>query len=313
MEKTTKIRLRRPAILSMPEQDAEKLIAAGSGDAALVYIYILKNGGELELSRAAFDLRRTEKDLRAALARLEEMGILCAETPAQKPLPAQELPEVRAEDVARRTAESPDFKALVEETQKLYGRLLSTSELKTLFNLYDYLALPPEVILLLINHCAEETARRYGPGKKPSFRALEKEAYSWVNREIITYERAEEWLTLLHKRSSQVGEALSALGIRDRSPTDSERRYINAWLDLGFDTEALAEAYDRTVTNTGGLKWRYMDGILHSWDAKGLHTLEEIQNGDKKPARTASGQSAAGPDRQAIEQMKKLREKVRNS
>ena len=128
MEKTTKIRLRRPAVLSVPEQDAEKLIAAGSGDAALVYIYILKNGGELELSRAAFVLRRTEKDLRAAVARLEEMGILLPETPAQKPLPAQELPEVRAEDVARRTAESPDFKALVEEAQKLYGRLLSTSE-----------------------------------------------------------------------------------------------------------------------------------------------------------------------------------------
>ena len=75
MDQATKIRFRRPAVLSMPETDAEKLIAAGSGDAALLYIYILRHNGELDLARAAFDLRRTEKDLRAALARLEEMGM----------------------------------------------------------------------------------------------------------------------------------------------------------------------------------------------------------------------------------------------
>lgn len=313
MDQATKIRFRRPAVLSMPETDAEKLIAAGSGDAALLYIYILRHNGELDLARAAFDLRRTEKDLRAALARLEEMGILDRGAAEKKLPPAEELPEVSAEEIARRSRDNPAFKALVEETQNVFGRLLSTAELKTLFSLYDYLALPPEVIMLLIHHCAEEAVRRCGPGKKPSFRTLEKEAYAWVNREIITYEQAEQWLSRLQARRAQVGEVLSAFGIRDREPSSTEKNYINAWLDLGFEPAALAEAYDRTVTNTGGLKWRYMDGILRSWDQKGLHSLEAIRSGDKKPAKSAGGPTAPAPDRQAIEQMKKLREKIRNS
>ncbi len=316
MDNTTKIRLRRPALLSMPEQDAERLIAAGSGDAALLYIYILKNGGELSPARAAFDLKRSEREIGRAIERLADMGLLASDTaPAAEPrmLPAEELPEVKAEDIVRRTADSPDFKALVEETQRVYGRLLSTSELKTLFSLYDYLALPAEVIMLLLNHCAEETARRYGPGKKPSFRTLEKEAYSWVNREIITYDRAEQWLAELRRRHGQVNEVLSAIGIRGRDASPGEKKYIGGWLDMGFTPEAIAEAADRTITNTGDLKWRYMDGIIRSWDGKGLHSLEQIQNQDKKPAKTAPTGGVTGPDREALEQMKKLREKMRNS
>lgn len=312
MENARKIRLRTPELLSLPRQDAEKLIAAGSGDGALLYIYILNSGGELDTARAAFDLRRTEKDILAALARLEEMGILEAREPEKKLLPPQELPEVRAEDIVRRTKDAPEFQDLVKEVENFFGRLLSTSDLKTLFSLYDYLALPPEVIMLLINHCGEETARRYGPGKKPSFRSLEKEAYAWVNREIITYERAEEWLVTLQNRREQVKEVLTALGIRGREPSATERSYINSWLDMGFGPEALAEAYDRTVTNTGDLKWRYMDGIVRSWDQKGLHSPEQIRDGDKKPARSTPVAGASAPDRQAIEQMKKLREKMRN-
>lgn len=311
MEQHKKIKLSRPAVLCLPEQDVEKLLSAASGDAALLYLYLLKNGGAYDSARAAFDLRRTEKDLAAALKRLEDMGVLETGSAPAKLAPAPELPEVTAADMVRRTKDSPEFKALVEETQNLYGRLLSTSELKTLFNFYDYLALPPEVILLMIHHCAEESARRYGPGKKPSFRSLETEAYAWVNREIVTYDRAEEWLSSQQKRRSLLGEVLRVFGIRDRQPTESERRYINAWLDMGFTPEALAEAYDRTVTNTGGLKWRYMDGIVRSWDQKGLHRLEDIQAGDKKPARAAAS-GAEAPDRQAMEQMKKLREKIRN-
>lgn len=313
MDNARKIRLCAPAVLSLPRQDAEKLLAAGSGEAALLYIYILKTGGEPDRARAAAELGWTEAELNAALAQLAAMGIVEAPEPEKKLLPAQEAPEVSAEDIVRRTRDSAEWGDLLKEVQNFFGRILSTSELKTLFNIYDYWALPPEVIVLLINHCGEETARRYGPGKKPSFRTLENWAQKWVNQEIITYERAEQWLAREERRRTEIGQTLSALGIRDRAPTDTERRYIRTWLDMGFTPEALAEAYDRTVTNTGGLKWRYMDGIVRSWDQKGLHTPEQIRDGDKKPARSAPAAAASAPDRQAVEQMKKLREKMRNS
>jgi hypothetical protein len=49
--------------------------------------------------------------------------------------------------------------------------------MKLLFGMYDYLALPPEVILELLNFCVDRSREKYGPGRLPSMRAVEKEAY----------------------------------------------------------------------------------------------------------------------------------------
>ena len=53
-------------------------------------------------------------------------------------------------------------------------------------------------------------------------------------------------------------------------------------------------AYDRTVTQTGALKWPYMNKIIQSWHSKGLHTPEEIREKDTLPSRK---QPAAQPSR----------------
>ena len=66
-------------------------------------------------------------------------------------------------------------------------------------------------------------------------------------------------------------------------------------VDLGFETDAILMAYDRTVTQTGGLKWPYMNKIIHNWHDKGLHTPEEIQAGDCLPSRRKGNQTAGEP------------------
>ena len=81
------------------------------------------------------------------------------------------------------------------------------------------------------------------------------------------------------------------LQIRGRTLTPGEEKYARAWLDMGFDEGALKLAYERTCLNTGGLSWAYMNKILTRWQAAGLFTVEQIQNGDKKPVpKGASGQ-----------------------
>ena len=61
---------------------------------------------------------------------------------------------------------------------------------------------------------------------------------------------------------------------------------------MGFQEDALAMAYERTCLNTGGLSWAYMNKILLRWHENGLHTAEQVRNGDRKPAvpRGASGE-----------------------
>ena len=60
----------------------------------------------------------------------------------------------------------------------------------------------------------------------------------------------------------------------------------------GFADEVIGMAYERTCLNTGGLSWAYMNKILQRWHETGLHTVEEINRGDKKPTvpKGASGQ-----------------------
>ena len=59
---------------------------------------------------------------------------------------------------------------------------------------------------------------------------------------------------------------------------------MNEWQEMGFQPEAVALAYDKTVMNCREFKWPYCNGILKKWHAAGLHTAEEIEAGDRKAA-----------------------------
>ena len=307
-----KLKLNRPALLAIPLRDAERLLEAMDGDCALLYLYLVKTGGALDTARAAAELRLSVRAVEGVARRLERMGLLAQGT---EPAPAleRELPECRAEDVVRRSRTDPAFQALVEEAQATLGRVLSSSDLKALFSIYDDLALPADVIMLLIHHCKEVNDARYGAERHLGFAVIKKTAVEWFDRELVTAELAEAYLAREAQRKSLAAEALRAIGIRGREPTATERKYVMSWLELGFGPAELAEAADRTVTHTGSLKWAYMNTIVRSWHSKDLHTLEEIERGDKKPGQAGRETVASSaPDAGELERMKKLRDKLRS-
>ena len=274
---------------------ADRLIAAHDGDVALLYIYLARTGSR-DLERAAHDLCRTMREITAADEKLRRMELSAAPPEPQSP-PEQAgdaRPEYRAEDIARRSREDGNFSVILAEAAKVIGHQLSSSDMKILFGIYDYLALPPEVILELLNFCAETCTERYGTGRRPSARSIEKEAYFWVNREILTLEQAEEYIRLSRERRGGVGRIKEAVGIRGRDLSAGEEKYILSWLDMGFGEEAVAIAYDRTVTSTGSLKWPYMNTILKNWHEKGLHSAQEIEEKDTRRPRAASAKSGGG-------------------
>ena len=282
---------------------ADRLISAHDGDLALLYIFMQRTGSR-DLERAAVELCRTMREIEAAYEKLMRMGLVeegqscsVAERAANPPKlqPADELPEYRTEDIIRRSNEDGAFSAVLSEAQNVLGHKLSTPDMKKLFGIYDYLALPPEVIMELLHYCMSNSLGENGLGRLPSMRYIEKEAYAWANREILSLEQAEEYISRTKQRREESAKVAEALGIRGRQLSPTEKKYIGAWLDMGFGLEAILLAFDRTVTNTGGLKWSYMNKILSNWKEKGLYDVAAIEEKDSRrsPAAVRAGQEQA--------------------
>lgn len=285
---------------------ADKLISAHDGDVALLYIYMARRGGH-DLDAAARDLCRTMSEISAAAEKLQRMGLMPdgaapakAAAKEEKLPPPDEIPQYRSEDIVRRCKENGEFAVVVAEAQTALTHTLSSVEMKTLFGIYDYLALPPEVIMMLINYCVARCREQSTPDhpRRPSMRNIEKEAYNWVHQEILTLDQAEEYIRRQRERRDALGRAKAAVGVHGRELTPTETKYLSAWLDMGFEEDALAIGYDRTVTNTGALKWSYMNKIMQSWHEKGLHSAEEIESGDprRRPQQSAAQGKAIDMD-----------------
>ncbi len=274
--------------ITLPQQDVRKLLGAANADAALLYLYIAAGN---DPGKAGEDLRLPDSRLNCAGAILRQLGLWPEVLPTK--ILAGERPNYSENDVLDAMERDMDFRSLYGEVQRLLGRNLNTEELKILLGFVRYLGLPGDVISLLVCYC-KERARKRGSLRNPSLRTIEKEAYQWAERGIDTLEAASAYIQTQNQRESQMTSLMSLLQIRGRNLTAAEERYAGAWLTMGFDADAIREAYERTCLNTGGLNWAYMNKILIRWQQAGFHTLEQVRAGDQKNLpKGASGQLGA--------------------
>lgn len=272
------------ADVTIKKNEMVKLLSAANPDAALLYLY-LRSGNAPAGAEAALQMSTTR--LSCAGAMLRQLGLW---NPEEKKVISGERPNYTERDVVLAMDQDMDFKSLYNEIQRLLGRNLNTEELKIILGFVRYLGLSPDVVCVLICYC-KERARQKGSLRNPSLRTIEKEAYAWAEQGIDTMEEAAAFIQNQNIRASQMGRLLNILQIRGRTLTPGEEKLAKSWLEMGFDEDVLAEAYQRTCLNTGGFAWRYMNTILTRWHESGLHTLEQVKAGDsKKPMpKGASG------------------------
>jgi DnaD/phage-associated family protein len=266
------------SIVAMTDQAADRLLRLDNGDAALLYIHLLRRGN-------LDSLTWPQPRLDAALSALKTVG-MAPELAPRADIPAHdtEPPEYHMEDIAAVLADpSNGFSPLCDAVENLLGKKLNTPEVKTLYTLYDHLSLPMEVLLTLVTWCCDEMERKYGPGRKPHMPAIRKEGFAWARRGIDTLEKADAHIQRMTSLRSRENEVLRLLDISPRPLVEREKTYIAAWDDMGFDDEALRMAYERTVLKKQSMDWGYMNGILRRWHEKGLHTAAAIQTGDHDP------------------------------
>ncbi len=307
-------------VIALSAQTADTLLRSGSGDGALLYLWLLRHGGDTPLDKARHAFGWDGVRLEAAQAVLTGLGLAKAAQPAPPPRPEpQSPPEYTAADLTREldNAASP-FPGLVAEVQRRLGKILSTSDLRSLYTLYDYLGLPAEVICLLVSWCVEEFCRKYGEGRLPRMSQIQKEGFIWSRQGVDTTEAAEQHLQRLALLRGREGEILRLLDQKPRPLVKQEQQWVAAWTDMGFGDDALRLAYEKTILKKQSMDWKYMNGILCGWHKKNLHTLAEIEAGDRPSRRPTGappapgGAGAPGEAGQRVrEDMERMREYMR--
>ena len=248
------------SILSLHRSAVEKLLKAGNGDAALLYLCLTagQNSGALPWG---------PDQVEAAQNTLLRLGLISSDTPVQPPRP-EKLEDDRP----------PDY------TTQVLGKVLSPADLKILYTLFDFLALPPEVILTLTGWCVEQ-AKQKGPGRKPTLTQIRREAYKWQKAGIDTLEAADAHLHRLSRRNRRGTEILQLLFGESRAPVEKEAEFLDAWIQMGCSDELLLLARDRTIFQLQEFKWTYMNGILTRWYKEGLTTVEAVEASERKNRR----------------------------
>ena len=287
-------------ILSMTAQSARRLVETGDGDCALLYLALLQGGSDPD--RAAGQLGWDTPRLSAAFSRLTSLGLAQGSCPSPASAPAQPAlvddrpPEYTRGDIAHALEREMSFHGLYLEMERLLGRVFSDADLKSLYSIYDYLALPVEVIFMLGGYVVRSSRRQKGEAAPPPrMSEVKKEAFRWKRLGITTVERAEEFLRRQESIDQREWGVLSAVGVTQKRPAiDREREYINRWVGWGFSDEMIHLAYERTIFRKGQMNWPYVNKILESWHKSGFTTPQQVEQerGGKPKTQAAATQGA---------------------
>lgn len=259
--------------VALTTEELRKLLSCGCPDAVSLYLY---RKSEQPLETALDALHFTVPQMVGATDCLRQLGLW--ET-AQRPQLQPEKPSYTEEDVRRAISDKKsEFSMMIGEAQRRLGRTLSTEELKTLLSFVDYLRLPAEVVAILLSYCVERCRRR--GVRAPSMRAIEKEAYHWVDESIDNVETACFYIQQQLEIHTRVMEIRMMMQLDQRRLTATEEQHLLSWVSMGFSNEVILLAYERTCVNTGALRWNYMNSILKSWHEQNLHTKAEVLEGD---------------------------------
>ena len=202
---------------------------------------------------------------------------------------ADEIPNYTSTQLAELMEARDGVRVLVDEAQRIMGKIFNMSEVNILVGMLDYLGMSEESVLLLLAHCARI--------EKKGLRAIEKYAIRLVDQGISTPEALEEEFHAVEALRSFEGQIRTMFGMKARSLTAKEEKILRAWLSWGFNLDGVRMAYEITVNSINEASLPYANSILKAWHEDGLHTLGEIQaklDEDKAKKEGENGGSVLG-------------------
>lgn len=285
-------------VFVVPNCVVDEHIKKAGGQQVKVLLFLLRHNSEsLDARAVAKGTGMDVGDVKDAMSYWKEVGLIYedGETPpevmaAEKTAPTfKALPDVAPtyEQVAARTLEDSNLRALFNEVQLKLGRTIGYGEQSQLLMMLDYYGLPVEVILTLIEYCVSR--------EKSKFSYISKVAKDWGEREINTLEKADAYLRELKSDESLWKKFVSNFTIDAPNYTVKRFEFLKHWhVDNKQSMELILYAYEIMVERIDKVSFAYMNSILESWKADGIKKPQDAMAAAAKRTYNLAGTNTAG-------------------
>ena len=270
----------------------EKYMPKARGEFIKVYLLMLKynNSGEMGANSTilASSLNLLESDILNALNYWHDEGVL-------RLIPIDKMGNYNVEfidlveDSKSKNKEinllealnKTSTKDMLNDIERLLGRPLSPKEMTTYLSWQDEFNFSSELILILLEYCVSRG--------KSDYRYIEKVAIAWHDMNITTIDDAQNYIKKTEDKWVKIRHILNYLGIKNPELMKPQEEMLEKWIiDYAFPLEVIEKACNICFQRLNRSDFKYIDGILSSWNKSKLKTLDDIE---KKEASYKNNQS----------------------
>ncbi len=284
-------------VFVVPNCVVDEHIKKAGGQQVKVLLFLLRHNGEsLDARAVSKGTGMDVSDVKDAMSYWKEAGLVYEDGEVPPEVKAAEakapsfkaLPDVAPtyDQVAARTLEDSNLRALFNEVQLKLGRTIGYGEQSQLLMMLDYYGLPVEVILTLIEYCVSR--------EKSSFSYITKVAKDWGEREINTLERADAYLRELKSDERLWKKFVSNFTVDAPNYTEKRFALLKRWhVDNKQSLELILYAYEIMIERIDKVSFNYMNSILESWKADGIKKPQDAMNAATKRRDNLSSEKKA--------------------
>ncbi len=108
---------------------------------------------------------------------------------------------------------------------------------------------------------------------------------NWYDNGLTNIEAVTEYYKTRDEKYYRYEKVMASLGLQNRLITQGEMLVIDKWFDqYKFSLEMVLKGCESSA-NVANPTVKYIDGVLKSWNKKGIETMEEIEEKDKPKER----------------------------
>lgn len=189
-----------------------------------------------------------------------------------------ELPSYSTSELNSILQGHSDSVIMIEECQKVFGKIFNPHDISILIGIRDYLNLDADYIITLLIHCAKID--------KKSMHYVKKLAFSLYDEGVIETQALNDHFKKVEAVLSLEGEIRKLFGMNNRELSSKEKKFINTWVGkYGYSIDVIKKAYEMTVDSIHEASPAYTNAIIERWHKDGLTDLAAIEaaEADKLP------------------------------